>query len=79
MTQFNIRLDQRLDDLATFERRLQAQDPAALADTDASDILRVSTSLGEDEIAASLRMAGHTGETVQIERQASTCCGGCGG
>jgi hypothetical protein len=78
--QFNVRLDTGRLDLATLEQLLQLQDPSALADFDAlSRTLRVSTTLEEREIAASLARIGQEVAATDVERQASTCCGGCGG
>lgn len=78
--QFNIPLDTGRIDIAALERELQALDPAALADLDAlNGRLRISTSLDEGDIAASLSGIGHPVAASRIEREPSTCCGGCGG
>ncbi len=78
--QFNIPLDTGRIDIAALERQLQALDPAALADLDAlNGRLRISTSLDEHDIAASLSGIGHPVDAANIEREPSTCCGGCGG
>ncbi len=78
--QFNIPLDAGRVDVAALERRLQALDPAALADFDAlNGTLRISTNLDERDIAASLSGIGHPVDLARIEREPSTCCGGCGG
>lgn len=78
--EFNIRLDAAEPDLAGIEQHLQGMDPAGLVDFDsASGMLRVSTTLSELEIAAFLRASGHAVDALKIERQPSTCCGGCGG
>ncbi|MGJ4729859.1 hypothetical protein [Luteimonas sp. SDU101] len=78
--QFNVQLDTGRIDLPALVQQLQAQDPAAMADFDTlGRILRISTSLGEGEIATGLSQVGITVPMHAIERQASTCCGGCGG
>lgn len=78
--QFNVQLDTGRIDLAAFAQQLQSQDPAALADFDAlSRTLRIETSLAEGDIAAGLSQLGIAVPVQAIERQASTCCGGCGG
>ncbi len=78
--QFNVQLDTGRIDLAALEQQLQSQDPAALADFDAlSRTLRISTTLDEAGIAAGLSRAGIAVPVQAVERQASTCCGGCGG
>jgi len=78
--QFNVQLDTGRIDLSLLTRELQSQDPSALADFDAlSRTLRISTSLAEGDIAAGLSRVGMQVPTQAIERQASTCCGGCGG
>jgi hypothetical protein len=78
--QFNVPLDTGRIDLPALEQQLQSQDPAAMADFDAlSRTLRISTSLTEGEIAAGLSRLGINIPVSAIEREASTCCGGCGG
>lgn len=78
--QFDVQLETGHIDLAALAQQLQSQDPAAIADFDAvSRSLRVSTSLVEADIAAGLARAGIAVAGSAIERQASTCCGGCGG
>lgn len=78
--QFDVQLDTGRIDLAALEQQLQSQDPAALADFDVlSRRLRISTALAEGDIAAGLARAGIVVPESAIERQASTCCGGCGG
>ena len=76
--QFNIPMNTARIDPAVIEARLQAIDPAALVDTGAG-ALRISTSLTERELASLLADAGHAVEPLQIVREPSTCCGGCGG
>lgn len=78
--EFHIRLDTGRIDLGAVEARLQSSDPAAIADFDVlSRTLRVSASLDEAQIAKDLTLAGHPVEASGVERQPSTCCGGCGG
>lgn len=78
--QFNVQLDTARIDLGALERQLQAGDPAAIADFDIlARTLRISTVLDEHDIAAGLARAGLDVSTDTIERQPSTCCGGCGG
>ena len=78
--QFNVQLEAARLDLPTLEQLLQLQDPSALVDFDAlSRTLRVSTTLEERDIAANLARIGHEVTAGDVERQASTCCGGCGG
>jgi len=78
--QFHVQLDTGRIDLASLEQQLQSQDPSALADFDALNrTLRLSTTLVEGDIAAGLARAGIAVPEQAIERQASTCCGGCGG
>ena len=78
--QFNVQLDTGRIDLGALEQQLQAQDPAAIADFDVlARTLRISTTLDEGEIAAGLGRAGLAVGADAIERQPSTCCGGCGG
>lgn len=78
--QFHVQLDTGRIDLASLEQQLQSQDPSALADFDAlSRTLRLSTTLAEGDIAAGLARVGIAVPEQAIERQASTCCGGCGG
>ncbi len=78
--EFHIRLDTGRIDLGAVEAQLQSSDPAAIADFDIlSRTLRVSASLDEAQIAESLARAGHPVAATGVERQASVCCGGCGG
>lgn len=78
--QFNIRLDTGRVDIRAIEAQLQALDPAAVADFDVLQrTLRISTVIDEAGIAASLSRSGYPTATSSIERQPSTCCGGCGG
>ena len=78
--QFHVQLDTGRIDLASLEQQLQSQDPSAIADFDAlGRILRISSTLDERDIAAGLACAGINVPVHAIERQASTCCGGCGG
>jgi len=78
--EFHVQLDTGRIDLMALEQQLQTQDPAAMADFDAlSRTLRISTALSEAELAAGLSRAGIVAPERAIERQASTCCGGCGG
>jgi hypothetical protein len=78
--QFHVQLDTGRIDLASLEQQLQTQDPSALADFDAlTRTLRLSTTLAEGDIVASLARSGIAVPEQAIERQASTCCGGCGG
>ena len=66
-------------DLASFGAALQSADPAALMDIDQSgQIVRISTSLDEREIAV-LLAKDDPAVSIVIERQPSNCCGGCGG
>ncbi|TWG89726.1 hypothetical protein L599_000400000370 [Luteimonas sp. J16] len=78
--EFHVRLGENRIDLGAVEDALQSLDPAALADLDlATRTLRVSTSLDEARIAACLARTGFAVDAGAIERQPSTCCGGCGG
>lgn len=64
----------------TVQDELQSLDPAALADFDfLTRTLRVSASLDEAQIAECLSRAGLAVEVAAVQRQASVCCGGCGG
>ena len=70
----------RTPDLASIERAIGDLDPAALLDTDLSGrTVRISTSLGGDELLACLRHAGLQALPQDLERLPSVCCGGCGG
>lgn len=67
-------------DRRTVEGELQSLDPAALADFDfLTRTLRVSASLDEAQIAQCLSRAGLAVDASLVQRQASVCCGGCGG
>lgn len=78
--QFHLPLGLQRIDLDAIERQLQLQDPAAIADVDATrGTLRVSTSLDARQLAKSLGHAGLAVDARHIEQQPSTCCGGCGG
>ena len=78
--QFNVQLDTGRIDLTSLEQQLQSLDPSAMADFDTlGRTLRISTSLEEPDIVAGLARAGIAVPVHAIERQASTCCGGCGG
>ena len=78
--EFHIPLDTGRIDIGAVEGQLQSLDPAAIADFDhLSRTLRVSATLDEAQIAASLARAGHPVDAASVERQASVCCGGCGG
>lgn len=78
--QFDVQLATGRIDLAAVEQQLQSQDPAAIADFDVlSRKLRISTALEEGDIASGLSRAGIVVSESAIERQPSTCCGGCGG
>lgn len=78
--QFHVPLDRASIDLVALQTHLQSLDPAAVADIDAlGPTLRVSTSLDEHQIAAALSRSGLAVHAGSVERQPSTCCGGCGG
>jgi hypothetical protein len=67
-------------DLAAFQTRLLAVDPAALVDLDsASAKLRVSTLAQPQDLADALAAAGRPVALRDIELKPSVCCGGCGG
>lgn len=77
--QFHLRLAPMPDPDAV-QRALAEQDPAVLVDTaDNSGLLRVSTFLDEQDIAQTLRALGLPLTHVDVLRQPSECCGGCGG
>jgi hypothetical protein len=66
--------------VAAIDEALRGADPAALVDVDINGSpLRVSTSLGRDEVASLLTGAGVDTAPAAVEQQPSTCCGGCGG
>ena len=70
----------RTPDLASIERAIGDLDPAVLLDTDLSGrTVRISTSLGDDDVLACLRRAGLLALPQDLERVPSVCCGGCGG
>ena len=78
--EYHVQLDTGRVETGQIEGELQSLDPAALADLDlATRTLRVSTSLDEARIAACLARTGFAVDAGAIERQPSTCCGGCGG
>ncbi|QNP40429.1 hypothetical protein [Lysobacter solisilvae (ex Woo and Kim 2020)] len=67
-------------DLPAIERAIAALDPAAVLDADApARIVRISTSLDDEQLLACLRQAGIPVTAAEIERLPSVCCGGCGG
>lgn len=76
--QFNIHLVPPGLDIAAVEDRLQALDPAGLADIEGS-VLRVSTAASENDLIALLADVGHPIRPEQVERLPSVCCGGCSG
>lgn len=78
--EFRIPLETGHVDIGAVESQLQSLDPAAIADFDVLNrTLRVSASLDEVQIAASLSRAGQPVAATSVERQPSVCCGGCGG
>lgn len=78
--EYHLQLHSPLADLTGLSDQLQGSDPAALLDLDASGLnLRVSTSLGQVELAAQLRQAGLQVGAAALVLQPSVCCGGCGG
>jgi hypothetical protein len=70
----------RTPDLASIERAIGDLDPAVLLDIDLSGrTVRISTSLGDDDLLACLRRADLQALPQDLERLPSVCCGGCGG
>jgi len=59
--------------------RLNHFDPSALVDVDHVGRLRISTLLRDAEVLLALGLAGLSVAAGDLERQASECCGGCGG
>ena len=67
-------------DLDAAQARLQAEDPAAMLDLDASGTtLRLATVLLDAELRALVAAAAIGGGVLDLEREPSECCGGCGG
>ena len=78
--QFLLHTASQPPDLSTIEYAIADLDPSVLLDTDASGhVMRISTTLNEDELLACLRQAGVHAGPGDLERQPSVCCGGCGG
>lgn len=78
--EYHLQLHSPLADLSNLADQLQDSDPAALLDLDPSGLnLRVSTSLGQAELAVQLRQAGLQVNAAALVLQPSVCCGGCGG
>lgn len=78
--EFHVPVNTGRVDLAMVEGELQSIDPAAMADFDVlTRTLRISASLDEAQIAACLARCGLAVDAGAVERQPSTCCGGCGG
>jgi hypothetical protein len=74
--QFTIRLSPVPDRIDAVAAAIQLEDPAALVDL-RDGLLRVSTWLGHDQLADSVRAAGCT--VAELKALPSDCCGGCGG
>jgi hypothetical protein len=78
--QFVLHTSNQTSDLSAVENAIADLDPSVLLDTDVSGrVVRISTVLTEDELLACLRQAGVEPVPDDLERQASVCCGGCGG
>lgn len=77
--EFHVRLQDPAVDVAVIEEGLLELDPAALADLDAAGVLRLATSVGEDDIARVLADNGHPVPLEEVVRQPSVCCGSCSG
>ena len=67
-------------DLDAAEARILAEDPAAVLDLDASGTtLRLATVLLDSELRALVGAAAVGGGVLDLRREPSECCGGCGG
>lgn len=78
--EFRIATGAQLVDLAKVQRALLAKDPAALVDiNEATNMLRIATSLSAAELATAVARAGLATSPEGIFQLQSECCGGCGG
>lgn len=78
--EYHVQLHTPLADLATLSDQLQGHDPAAVVDVDTGGRnLRISTCLGQVELALQLRQAGLRVDAAALVLQPSVCCGGCSG
>lgn len=59
---------------------IDAVDPASIVDLDpVGGALRISTAVGEAELASIIFQAGYALSPGQLEQLPSQCCGGCSG
>ena len=78
--QFTIHQLPKRPDVERIAAALTDADPAAVVDFDpVASALRLSTSLGAADVVQVLAIAGLPVEPVDLRRQPSECCGGCGG
>ena len=67
-------------DVEVAEARILAEDPAAMLDLDATGTtLRLATVLLDSELRALVAAAAIGGGVLDLRREPSECCGGCGG
>ncbi|PZO11004.1 MAG: hypothetical protein DCF27_01215 [Lysobacteraceae bacterium] len=78
--EFHIALSGPAPDLERFRAAVSRLDPAASVDRDQLvQQIRVSAALSSSELQDAARQADWDLDEAQIVRQASVCCGGCGG
>lgn len=78
--QFKLNSSGSLPPVDEIARAIDAVDPASIVDLDpAGDALRISTSVGGDELGSIILQAGYALSPGQLEQLPSQCCGGCGG
>jgi hypothetical protein len=77
--EFHVRAVRPLPPLALIEDALRDFDPAAVVDIDPDRGLRVYAAIEAAQLVAMLNRLGAAVEPAEVVRQASVCCGGCGG